>query len=774
MAEIKTDQRQIAQPNAPDLSEGAKAYAAFGQAVQSISGAVGDYVKANRVIEEKTLLAGASQDLERLQLKYMADPELSLDKVAQFQLESKAISDGWLQGANKAYAKTLNTDLQSVSSKLTTKLMGASYQRSVQNERRDIAISINEYQDSYVNNIAEGDYESAAKNKQDLDQLIDAYKEHGASAKELIHVSQATETMGLATRAMVALKRAPTEQARIEVMQEMTKLPDTPANTAAFNAAYKEFTRLNKLYKEGEDLSGPLQNMLTGNSWQNTSLDAKRSDALVAVTAKNIANRGMPQTETVQSVPVYQALPAFKGQAPTYDFNEEINAWREGREIRRYLVNQTAQALDAPVEKEPTFYEIAQAHALVNSMNSTEFPKQATNRLLAGAGEQAKEAVEALNFVTETAPATVDLDTRTDMIYSEFKIMKEAGRTDYDNMILEARKTVNSVNDTDIKLYKDMFEAEYSTVGSKAKSLNKAFIEATGINALNTNSQDAFNDFFHYFRTKYITSKGNTASALDAAKRQMVKIHGADRFSSTTEDLTAGSISSVLFSLPAVYDFSYVRYAPTKLLSGLTPTQINNQLTEQLVALSERNKNVKVPEHYKSIVHANDTEKMERNLSFPAPLWSKEHAAIDPANYITQNIEGAGEVEGRVFLKSNSLTAQNNTGMPVWEVWMQDRLGREHPVIDNSSSVNNIMLFKGQTAEMFAPEWAQAQDEKDINEAINRVLTEEGRVLYPVVSMTPVNSYLQRKAYTEDLKNIERVKEKVTKIIKTGKGEQSD
>lgn len=768
MADLKIPGRQIGQPSAPDISPAAEGLTGINSAVQMVAKTAGQYVKNTRDIEEKTLLAGATTEIERLQLKYASDPMLDMDKVNEFQKEASGITSGWLQGAHPAYSERVTKDLNATTEKLTTKLLGKSYDASLRREKTDIGLAINELQNSYVRNIQDGDIEQAAKNKQDLGSLVRGYYERGGSAKEINAISEQTESLGIAALYTAQLKRATDEASRINVMKKMEELPNTPANNKAFNMAYTEFKRLNSLYKQGLDLSQPYENVITGNSWKNRALESKPANELVSLIAKNIANNNQESALPLDSTPVYQALPAYEGQERTYDFNEDINAYREGREPRRYLANEVVQTMEATENRAADLFDLAQAHAMVGSKNATEFPTAVTDRLLAGNGALANEAVEALDYVYKIAPASLDLDTEAEIVYSEFKLAKANGNFNYEDMIVNARNKIAKISEGDIKLYNDLFNSQFGLSLGKGDELNKVFKNAIGVDALKTDSIESLKDFQSIFKTNYIASRGNMSTAIDTTKRQMVKIHGEDRFSATSEDLSphiTKPITSLFVSAPTLSSFQYVRFPPTKILSGLTTTQINNQLTEQLVFAAEKNPNIVIPEHYKKIQSASAAEKMEGSFTYPAPQWSAENIDPEPANYIAQEIPGVGRIEGRVFLKSNDFTIQNNLGVPVWEVWMQDINGNQYPVRDDTSPVNNTLLFIGQSAEQFAPEWAKQNNDEKISEAVNRVLTQEGRSVYPVFSMSPILNYEKRKAYRNDIENITRIQDKVKHIL---------
>lgn len=767
MAELKKLPRNIFEGKAPNIQGAAETYQALGDVASSGFKAIGEMVKANNVIEEKTLKAKASTDLERLQLQYSADPMLNLEKVGMYQQEANAIIMGYVSNAGDAYAKSLASGLEEVSADFTTKLMGDAHQAVIKNDRRDISLAINEIQNSLVKNTQAGDLEQAKINREDLASLLKAYYERGGSAKEIQDISDTTDTLVISSHYKQKLKNAASEQERTKIMQEMFTLDDTPVNAAAINQAWTEFGRLNKLYKEADSITGPLNNIATGQTHNNFNLPAKEADNVVKYLADKFANGAEEAPESPREMPDFEALPANIPDKPSDAITPDD------------VTEGIARDMQTPVSREPSLFELAEAHAMVGAKNATAFPTAVSNNLMAGDGMAAVQAATAIEYVYSKNEPSLELDSKTDTVYTEFKLMKDSGRTDYDAMIAEARNSVLKLSQTDLKLNTDIFNSSYSTTSGKGlENLTKAFKEATG----NSNaSTKALNDFYHIYRAKYLLADGKSNVALETAKREMARAHGSDKFSSTSDNIDQalfrpiGDVAASLVPTTELLlglhssDFEYVRFPPSKIMAGLSDTQIQNQLLEQIVFSAETNKNIILPEHYLKIKDAKDTEKMNNNIAYPPPSWSAELGDLSAAIYITQNIPEIGDIEGRVFLKSNNLTTQNNSGKPVWEVWMQDRMGRQFPVRDDSSPYNNTLLFVGGSAEDFAPEWAAKFNEDKLQKSVEDLLTREGRELYPRMSWNPntiKRNYSNRKAYREELANRKRAEQKIKKILK--------
>ncbi len=847
MAELKKLPSRILAPSPPSIAKLSEAYEKTGKIVESGLAQIGHVVKANAMLEGESMKAQASLGIERLSQEYANDPMLNTEKIQEFAQKAQGITSGYYDIASPVYADKLAEDLNNTTQSHITKLMDASYKNTLRNEKTQIALTISELQDAFIKNTDSGNTEEALGNRDSIAKLLAAYYDRGASAKEIEDISKTTEKLGIEAAYKRALKAGKTKSERTAVMQEMfDNLPPTEVNTAAINAVYSEFNRLNKLYQEAEDVTPIFENIASNSTYKNFNADAKTSDEAVKIIAQNIAN-GVSDPSVLERLKPSQALPsqigdnltaktvlspdeeikfqewyakwAEKGKydpnpddpAHKYDFraaykdganpnyNDKAKAylWKADYQLDEMakntdattITNGLASSLDARQKRAPTLFEIARAQAIVGSKNSTVLNDKVQPMLFAGGGQQAKEAAEAIQFVYDTNPQALQLDDKTDMLYTEFNLMRQQGRTDYDEMIKEARNVVLVKSDSDLKVNSDIFNSTYNIVGGKGhQELNKLFKQATGYDAIATGSTKSLNDFYHALKSKYLIADGRMTSALDSTKREMVMVHGADKFSYVDQSLEpgflrAGSEIASLIAPPiealqglSSSNFQYVRFPPTKILAGMEPNQIQNMFQEQIVRAAERIPNIKISEHYKDIKKANDTEKMTRNLAYPPPTWSTEYGKLDAAMYLSTKVEGVGDIEGRVFFKASNATMQNASGLPAWEVWIQDRTGREFPVQDDKSPYNNTLIVVGQTADRFAPKWTADLNAANIQNNIDELLIQQGRAVYPRFSWNPSTvseNYNKRKAYREELGNIEKASRQINKVMNAGKGAQN-
>lgn len=748
MPELKIPGRQIAQPSGPDLTGAIQASGALGNVIAGVSKTAGAIVKNQRELAQASALASAKTDFETAFIKFKNDPNINAESFEQFNAELNAKSQAYISSMPE-FDSSFASTLDAYRGDFSNQALNATLKTGLANEVRDLSLTVNDLQSQYGREVGEGNLEKAALTKINIQRAVDALISKGASAKQLNNIIKSTETIGVSAYFNKALQDAGTLSGRTAVMKEMLTLPQTPSNGKAIDVSYKEFNRLNKLYAEAESLSPILDNVVTGNKWANHDADAKDSDKVVNLVANNLATQrqnGSPPS----SPALYQEKPAFEGQNKTYDYEEEVNAEREGRAPNRYLVESTKQSMEAS-SADATLEDLANAHIIVGSKNSTVFPNLVTNMLRAGSGEQMKNAVIAIHKVYNEALETLVLDPQTEVIYTEFRNMLDNGETDLNAMAEKARSFLQKTSQTNLKFNNDVFDNMYSLKSEKGLSaLSKAFTNATDASADNT--AGGLVDFYHTYKANYLESNGNGATALDMTKRQMTRVHGADRF---TADV-------------------YTRFPPTKVMSWATEEQINNQFLVQIVGLSKRNPSIKLPDGYKRAETATETERMETSLvhnkaGFEGLPDIRRGGTEDI--YITQTVPGVGDVTGRLFVKSNNLTNQNDTGMPVWEAWMKDEMGREYPVVDDTSPYKNTFLLAGLSPKEFAPIYTKEHEKEIFNNRRDEVLAAEGKQLYSLFNFSPVENYQRRQAYMADIENRERVEGKLRKILGTEDGE---
>lgn len=752
MAELKTLGRQIGQPSAPDISGAITASSALGGVIQAGVKTIGGMIEANRTLEEKALIANTASEFETSYIQYKNNSNINGDTLKQFNDELDAKISGTISQAPLGGTKSFISALETQKKDYLNKALDATLKQSLVNEKRDISLGVHELQNTFVKQIEDGDLQGATSTKNHLGEMVQALEKRGASAKELIAINDANETLGLTAFYNAQLKNATSEEQRTNIIKEMSALPDTSVNTKAFNNSYKEYGRINKLYKQAEDLSVPLGNILSDQNWKNRDLDKSDSNKLVDLVEKRITNDEQGNPNYPSSPSRFQAVPSYPGQEMTYSFDEDVQAENEGRKPNRYLVEGIVKSEEAPVTRESTIFDTAKAHVIVGSKNATKFPDEVTNILYGGPGDKMAEAVRAITYVEDANFNSLQLDDEADLLYSSFKQKLRSGRNDYDKMATESRNEILKRNKSDLKLLLDVYNSSFGLSGTGLKRLNKEFKSISGVDAIESGSINSLNDFNHILKSKYVKSDGNMAVALDATKREMSRIHGKD-----------------LFTLDR-----YIRFPPSKMLIGQNDTQIGNQFLIQMLSHAENNKNIELPENYSRIKTATEADLMNVNYASSAKQPSKNvPQRFKPTINLTQKIPGVGTIKGQLFVKSNEFTEQNDSGQPIWEAWMRDAAGNEYPIYDENSPIKNTLILIGKSSEEIAPNYTKNLSEEKIKETVNQVLVAQGKEIFPVLDLNPktiLMNKLQRDAYVKDLENQEYAQRKVRRLL--GKDEE--
>ena len=384
MAEITVDPKQFKQPSAPDISAVGQVHGAIGKGIGAVASKVGDYVQANRVIEEKMVLAAAKTELERDFIVYKNTPNISNVTLTEFYAQMEAKTEGFKQAAPRGSERAISAGLAEITSGYQNKALDETLQSGLKQEIGSINTSIREKQDFLVKAIDEGDFEGSASILGDILEFANALEARGATHKQVTAVRDDANALALSTEYNVKLKHAGSKEERTAIMRAMFSLPDNPVNEKAATLSYREYNRLNKVYDEAESLEPALANTVSGQSHLNLDLDQKSSDSLVKMIAQQAANaRVEGQEPGVQNLAGYRALPDLTGVALDNP--------------QRALVEGIVKSEQAARKNDPNLSELAGAHAAVGSKNSTEFPKAVSNRLRGGSGTQANEAVTALH-----------------------------------------------------------------------------------------------------------------------------------------------------------------------------------------------------------------------------------------------------------------------------------------------------------------------------------------------------------------------------------------
>lgn len=737
MADLITTDRKIGQPNAPDISGAAKATGALGEIVQKAATTVGEYVHANNVLQANALSAGAETSFERSFVSFKNDPMLDESKLLNFQADIDGQTQAYLDQAPRGMRKELTAKLEATKNKYLTQALDATQKTVIKNQIRDATITTNQLINMRTEAIGRGDIEAAKEFTAQLDSQLASMYALGVSGKQIVNADNEAKSSGVYAFYASQLQRATTNEQRLAIGQEAMKLPKTDANNKAIGMLFKDINRLNKVYKEATDFTDITQNILGGNAHQNASAPSKKANAYLELAAQNLQN-GMAQ-QPGKPVEAYQVL------TPRSDLgtsaNEDYGLAEDGETPRNFVEKRMAEDIQAP--KQPTsLAALGEAQALSGLASATVFTNKITNALVAGNGNHAFEAYTVFNKVYEQNKGAFKLGDQAYDLYSYFKIGVESGVKDYDELIKEARDVVIKQAPLNVKRNNETYN---SLTGGKdgSKWLKNSFKNATGIDPFTSNSSKAFSDYDALLRLKFLAMNGNMVYAERAAIDVFNATHGSDMFS----NIVNGERQVVLF--------------PATQTLGLSETAVNNQLIQRLYENSLTNESIRVPSDFEKIKNVGEFDLLYN----PRPL---SRPRLDGVAYSTEQLEievstPEGFRKGKVFLKSNSFTEQNDTGEPVWEFWIQPKVGRPIPVPSNNSPISNTLLFNGRTKNQFVPRLAKKEEEEATIAARDKLLSEQGRAVWPRLSLTPVTNAIKRREMAKDPENIKKADELIRK-----------
>lgn len=769
MAELKADKRMISDSGAPNLAGLTSSAQQLGEVAEAGFKTVAAMVKHKDALEESSMLAGAKTDLERLQIKYSNDPSIGVQGIENYKNEAMGTIEGYASKASGSYRSRLKKNLEGYANQQSNKVLAAGLKNTVKRERVQMSEDFEATMMLAGRASEAGNKEMADQFSDEANRILENYKNSGATSKDIIRMTKAYNVNSIASFYEGKLRRAGTQEQLDKVASEVLELGSDPVNIQAGNRAYSLYRKLTALRKDGKDLTVAKKNIYAKEQYKNLNLDKKSSNTLYGNAlingSLNDSDEEMPAT-TVDMVSADIQATGEDGNVTDEDIANGITSTLEAKEFAPMPLVDFARKTDYFLQ--------------VGSENTTEYKEELDTKIKSQVGEQVNVASIAVEKITRENPNLVNLDQQSKMIMSYFNVQKSnVGREDYQEITNEANELLK-MGAQKYDEVKKLFNFKYGLSGTEpSKNLKRLYKNITGVNVDKTFSEEAYRDFYHMLEQNYISIGGHELSAADATKKDYARRHGSDRFSYTSEDLDAlGSplkIGKMMLGQATVSptfpdgvapalpsdSMQQTKNTPT-VITGLPGVQLQNNLQETLVRFSQKNKHIKLPKHYGSVLDSSDTSKVKNNLAYPAPAGSIERYTSDSSLYITQDINGV-MTEGRAFLKNVPLTTQNNLGLPVWEVWMQDYSGRVYPVRDDLSPSNNTLLFTPKSTAEFAPEYAKQMTEDMVNDTVNKYLAIQGREMYPyILTTSPKQNYFDRKAYQQDLKN-QRDAEKVVR-----------
>lgn len=736
MADLITTNRNIGQPNAPDISGAAKAVGALGQIVDQGAQKVGDYVHANNVAQSNALLVGAKDTFEKSYIAYSNDPMQDEAKLLQLNAQFDAVSDAYIQQAPRGMGKGLATEMGKLKNDYFNKALDSTQKTLLKNSIADATLTVNKMMEDSARAVASGDAVMAKELNDRLNAQLQAMRHMGVPAKQLINAKNQADSLEIYSVGAEIMKRARTPEERMSVVYEAMNLPKTDANNKAASMLYTEASRLNKVFKQGADLGYIAERTAAEERFKNNSVPTKDANAFLNMNARalDLAAQQMPNKEV--SPPQALLSGSDLGTSVNEDYGLPENWEATQQDIGLTIGNKILSGGNG----EPSLMALGEVQAANNLTKATAFTNRISDAFYAGTGQQAFEAYTVFNKVYTDNPNAFDLDEKSFDMFTKFRQNVRGGSTDYDEVIKGVRDLVLNKAPLNHKRNKEAFSHMMS--GPKgAELLNSWFKSATGIDAKKSGSNKALTDYEELVGQKYVDLDGDLTQALERANDLFGKSHGSDMFSNVVNG-----------------EKQVVLYPPTQVL-GMGSTGVNNQLAQTIYAdVLGGNKRVRLSGDYKKLENATEEDLMYNKRIVAGPSFDDFTFRVDPQE-IEVKLNDDTWVKGEAFLKANEFTEQNSSGKPVWEVWIRDKMGRVHPVPSNNSPVNNTMLFFGKTKEEFVPGIYKQDVENEVVRQREITLQEQGKAIWPKSSPSRIRrriAYSKRREFAEDPENIKK------------------
>lgn len=773
MAELKKLPRQILESNRPPsfeaLAQQETPAEALGGLTSAVSKGIGEYVKYNNELEEKSLLASATTDLTRLSNEYLANPNLDSTYLQGFEQQAAAITSGYLNQSGTAYEKSLQSSLNAQVTKLSTKLAFKAQKNGIKRNRDTVRTGVEMNKMLAVEAVDNGNVEQAAQFLADAESLSAAYIELGGDSSQAQKMIIDARANVLAAEGIAKLRNVTNIDDAEGILSQYARLPNTQVNNEATNQVFAWWNKRKEYLQAGANLANIYNNMqedpetgIAPNRDQNFNLEPKVANQAVERLAQNIAAQND-----------YKAKLDYNpgdDENPDWFLDEDVPTNESPDKV---IQKSIADTLQSATKREPTLYEEAVATVKVGAKNADSVTKKATAMLLSGSGQKADEAFIALQYINSKDSNLFGLQGEAKAVFSAYKLQRDNDLGTPDEMIAIARDSVQKNRNKNLEFFEQEFKSKYAmTSGSNGfKALSKA-ADNIGLD-MSRMTAESRQDFYNLFYQNFIDANGLTDTALEMTRIDMSKTHRADKFNriasgniNTSLLRPFGEIASSVFPpFEAMLgfsssDFEISHKSVTALNPGLTSNQIQNQLVQQLVDFQEEGGNVILPEHYKKITTATEDDLADKNMAYPPPEWSPELGDIDSGIYLSTKI-GESIVEGRFYLRPINITEQNDLGKTIYEGYIQDRNGFDHPVPD-SKSPTNVKLFAISNMSEFLPNRAKSMNQENIDKMVKKNLKLRSEELYPIMDVR-VSTSKKRWDYRQSIENQKAEERKIRK-----------
>lgn len=174
MADLKVPGRQIAQPNAPDISHAGKAYEGIGKAVTGVAKTYAEFKQAAKETEAAVLYTDFSHALDKTALEF-STPEQIAQKGAysRYQANSEAIISSIHDVLPGEMGKELANKLKAQANNNAIRILARENEFATQQNKSIIENSLDAAGRNYANAMADGNTEAIQAAREEKDRLYE-------------------------------------------------------------------------------------------------------------------------------------------------------------------------------------------------------------------------------------------------------------------------------------------------------------------------------------------------------------------------------------------------------------------------------------------------------------------------------------------------------------------------------------------------------------------------------------------------------------------------
>jgi hypothetical protein len=518
MAQIRPDTRQIAEPNAPDLSGAARAHEGISRAIQQVTNAVGSAVDSYNKLEAD---AQYSETLNQLNKNLVNS--LSRENIAQgnsyerFIQEAEATIEGGLQHTPKKYQKAYSQSLREKVNQLGLKLASADLAFRENLAKAEGLAILESQMGEYNEALASGNETGAIVDRAYIDNTIDNLKNIGVldpldEYKLRKQMNKAATLAEYSSKYQKLLRTNPVE-ADLYLKEITDQKPDNLSHedwNDVQATLLKDHAQYNKMVDAAENL-GYDEFKLEFDSGKINSINELNN----YIAQKETDGRYFSPTTKLkmQDMLVQQLRKDNKEKEFILEMDRDVEARSDniynytGEQYNKYVQTKTDYLYDALTEEAagnpnmqvPSKFAIRASIATKIPVKVSSFTKEFEDKLLYGSINDFEEALNVGSQLYKESPKTFGFFDATTQAYQRYAATMAANTTlpVQDIKRYADQAVLNKTTETKSLIDKKLTEIH------KKNSFKDLYKDVYGVNFVNPAVQPEYNALVAAFDTFY-------------------------------------------------------------------------------------------------------------------------------------------------------------------------------------------------------------------------------------------------------------------------------